>query len=1422
MELDFLKVYISRGRSTVITADFQVCPSKHLLTRAKEFYAIWDEENSIWSTDEARAVAIIDKYIYERAEKLMADAGERYPVMTMRSFKAGLYKDWLAYTSQIPSRSDIMLDSTVTFADETTTIEDYKSKRLPYNLSYSTPKAYDEIISTLYAPDQRQILEWALGAVLSGQMCYVQKFVVLYGPPGSGKGTFLTIVGEILKGYIATFKAEELAKSGGFASAPFRDNPLAAIDYDGDLSGVEDNTKINAIVAHEPTRLNEKHSREITASLNTLLLVGVNNPIHITDIYSGLTRRLLVVYPSGDKVPKARYNKLMRAMLFELGAIANHCISVYNSLGPAAYDDYKPVDMMHKTDIIINFLSERFDLISSQSLITVKTLYAAYVAYCEESNIKRIMPQYKFREAIRPFFDLYYPRLYRDGVQYYSVFEGLKKEMIGIIVQDSYTDPVPEKTTDGMDIPGWLRLHAGEDLLKERLKDCPTQYANSHGVPSTAWALCGTTLADIDTDKLHYVNIQNPQHIVIDLDLRDEAGEKNLLLNLSRAKLFPETYCEVSKSGKGVHLHYIYDGDTAMLCSEVSPGIEIKRFSGGSSLRRLHTLSNNLELTTISANLPTKGAKPMEKQALKDEKHLRACIEKALRREIWPNTTPSVQYIKRVLEDARDQGMVYDVSDLKIRVISFAMKSTNNSKTLVAIVLGLPFTSGEPDNEGPIEGSLCVDGISDRDVQLTFYDVEVFPNLFMFGYLKCPPLSKLFSMTREEIYALEDQIVFRWNPSPEDVRQFIFADEYGNEPFLFGGHNVRAYDNHIMMAASMGETPEGLFQRSRVLCDNKASDVEKKAAQHRQAWNLSWFDTLELCKSLGFQKGRMERRGLKHRQIKYGIRHIENPHPWDEPLAEEYWDELRIYNANDIISNVIDFVENLRGSWFSKCFTSYDMNKRLGNPPSISPWLTDRQVYESCLFGREQNPSRFFPKVDLRKWFPEYELKPNGEAIYHSKILGDVKLGKGGLVIAEQGLHMNVLEADLFSAHPHGIKEMNVFGPYTPIANGYLEANGAMKRKDFRRAFEALGMTMEDLSNVCEFAFGRPPTDEELPSLLGEPCDTPYPYINPKGVRQCIKEFCNQGYGIFAATFSTRARNPHDNGNPVANFSACTVVRGVEAAIEAGGSVKHVKTDSLKMPAVTRQVLDAVFASAEKVGQKFEVEDIYQKFLLLNKSEYAAFAQSDKQWHFRGKKFLRPYIRKCLFTGEPMVFDDYCETISSQGTLYLVNPDNPSDSEHIGKVGRFIPMPNAASGGRTLVTERVLANGNKVLEEADDVSNNDECPDGEPAFAYSAPSGTKGWLWVEKEAYILAYGEDLTHIDHSYYEHMQKAVIDEINAITPFDELTDMDDVPFDAPCRVKPYSPDVCVTCPQNENGTCLWGYDPCLPLTREEKYDQ
>ena len=60
-----------------------------------------------------------------------------------------------------------------------------------------------------------------------------------------------------------------------------------------------------------------------------------------------------------------------------------------------------------------------------------------------------------------------------------------------------------------------------------------------------------------------------------------------------------------------------------------------------------------------------KERKVINKATMANEKKLRELIERNLRKEIHPATKPSVDFIAKILRDAKEQGMIYDVKDLK-------------------------------------------------------------------------------------------------------------------------------------------------------------------------------------------------------------------------------------------------------------------------------------------------------------------------------------------------------------------------------------------------------------------------------------------------------------------------------------------------------------------------------------------------------------------------------------------------------------------------------------------------------------------------------------------------------------------------------------------------------------------------------------
>ena len=154
--------------------------------------------------------------------------------------------------------------------------------------------AYEEIISTLYSPEERQKIEWAIGAVISGDAKKIEKFLVFFGDPGTGKSTILRIIEKLFEGYYTIFEAQDLARSNNdFSTETFRNNPLVGIQHEGDLSRIEDNTKLNSIVSHDLMVMKEKYKPAYYARANCFLFMATNKPVKITD---SMSARMNAVY----------------------------------------------------------------------------------------------------------------------------------------------------------------------------------------------------------------------------------------------------------------------------------------------------------------------------------------------------------------------------------------------------------------------------------------------------------------------------------------------------------------------------------------------------------------------------------------------------------------------------------------------------------------------------------------------------------------------------------------------------------------------------------------------------------------------------------------------------------------------------------------------------------------------------------------------------------------------------------------------------------------------------------------------------------------------------------------------------------------------------------------------------------------------
>ena len=241
-----------------------------------------------------------------------------------------------------------------------------------------------------------------------------------------------------------------------------------------------------------------------------------------------------------------------------------------------------------------------------------------------------------------------------------------------------------------------------------------------------------------------------------------------------------------------------------------------------------------------------------------------------------------------------------------------------------------------------------------------------------------------------------------------------------------------------------------------------------------------------------------------------------------------------------------------------------------------------------------------------------------------------------------------------------------------------------------------------------------------------------------------------------------------------------------------GFTVAHIKTDSIKIPNATPEIIQFVMDYGKMYGYNFEHEATYDRMCLVNDAVYIAKYKDGKhagEWTATGTQFQIPYVFKKLFSKEDICFEDMCETKSVSSALYLDMNENlpdvtveekqyakllkdlggvsklsdPMTEEcqelerlgkiiadghnyiFVGKVGQFCPIKPGCGGG-LLMRENVNA---KTGEKS-----------------YAAATGSKGYRWLESEKVRVLEKQD--DIDRSYYDQL---VNDAADAISQYGDL---------------------------------------------------
>lgn len=747
-------------------------------------------------------------------------------------------------------------------------------------------------------------------------------------------------------------------------------------------------------------------------------------------------------------------------------------------------------------------------------------------------------------------------------------------------------------------------------------------------------------------------------------------------------------------------------------------------------------------------------------EGVKSEKGLRTQIKRNLNKEYHPATKPSIDFIYKILEDAYASGLNYDVTDMRNAVLAFAASSTHQADYCIKLVNKMQFKSADQSA-----------GAKNDDAKLVFYDVEVFPNLFLVNW---------------KIEGEGKPVVRMINPTPTEIEELM--------RFRLVGFNCRRYDNHILYARLMGYTNEQLYNLSTKIINGSANCF------FGEAYNVSYTDVYDFSS---------KKQSLKKFEIELGIHHQELGLPWDKPVPEELWTKVAGYCDNDVIATEATF--NARKADFTARQILADVAGMSVNDTTNS--LTTRIIFGNNRKPQDQFNYRFMgdesqifdPNADLpftmgledydeftqfdknhRPIFPGYTFE-GGKSVYRGE-----EVGEGGYVYSEPGMYSNIALLDIASMHPSSIVAEELFGPeYTKRFNEILQARIAIKHKDFDKAKKMLGG-----------ALAKYLTDENAAADLA----------------QALKIAINSVYGLTSAGFENPFRDNRNKDNIVAKRGALFMVNLKHAVQSQGFTVAHIKTDSIKIPDATPEIIKFVTEYGKLYGYNFEHEATYDRMCLVNDAVYIArYATVEKccdlygkkyidsakdickenkkhpyAWTATGTQFQIPYVFKTLFSKENIEFEDMCETKSVTSSLYLdmneALPDvsaleaekdklwkqitdskrmtepMPTECERveeltdeiakghdyhfIGKVGQFCPIKPGCGGGILLRETENKKTGEK---------------------GYAAATGSKGFRWLESE--MVKQLDKQGDIDRGYYNNMVDEAVKSLSVYGDFERF---------------------------------------------------
>lgn len=951
----------------------------------------WDETNQRWSSSQDALMLAIDanlkKATYEyKAANQFAKTVTNY----LDNSDSPSYKSFTQALRSVRTKKPAF-DNHILFSDHTIEREDYATTKLSYRPDPTVDiTTFLDGMHIFYDEENLRKLLWFIGATLTGDISKLQKFAYLYGRAGSGKGTTIKIIQMLFpKPYSGQISLEKLTGKSEFAFDGVRDIPVL-FDPEVNLTKMTNDTPLLALTAHEPISVNKKFRDPETITFNGFLIAASNQPVRVRNIDAGITRRLIDIYQTGNKMSNSTYNEFMSNIPSQLPGIAAHAISIFKQLGPSYFNGYVSLTMLQQTNFMYRFVKEQHDQFLEPMPLSLA--YELYNNFVNSDNAQFSMSRSEFQNEFQRFYD----HVDTGSNQRYHGIQG-KVWFVGFQEPENMVESAP--TVESPDFESTFNYFESSDV--------PAQYASDNGTPTTKWDENHTIASELDQTKLHYIQ---QQLIVVDIDH---------ILDTS-LNPFQPTYGELSRSQTGIHFYYTYDGSLPVKSQRISPSVELKVYTGKQAIRRQFTKSNGIKnltgLTDSDLDPYFKENKMYNEKFdsfVSNERQLRALITKALRKEIHDATKPNIDFIEKVITEAHDAGLIYNITDMQSDILTFAMSSTHQAQAAVSKVQKL-ISSGLLSTEPNTDDAPLVPNVQpNENSPIMFYDVEVFKNVFMFSYKEGDS---------------EPQTLI--NPTQTELSELVTNKR------LIGFNNYR-YDDYIIYYALQGYSTEQLYGVSNTIINGKGSSGLAFAAH-----DLSYADIFDFA---------TKKQSLKAWEVELGLPYDEVELDWTAPLPEDSIQRVAAYNRNDVSATAFLF-DKLQDEFDVRLALSQLSGlpvNRTGNAHATAIIYTHNNADGTVTHVKPSNAYTTY--TDLSETFPGYTFDPfNG-----SSYLGQDP-SEGGYVYTKPGVYQRVIELDITQMHPTSIVRLNYFGEFTANYEAVLHASVALKHGDIDEALRLI------------------------------------------------------------------------------------------------------------------------------------------------------------------------------------------------------------------------------------------------------------------------------------------------------------------------------------------------------------------------------